>query len=111
MKSVAQTPSAWQAPCITASIAIIAASIYATLSMLTLIAFGLDKRAAIKNARRTPERTLHQMSWLGGWPGAFVAMELFRHKRRKPAFVRRVYLIAGVHVLAWLGVVAYLIYG
>lgn len=35
---------------------------------------------------RTPENTLHVAELLGGWPGALVAQQLFRHKTRKISY-------------------------
>src|SRR3712207_7977971 len=46
-------------------------------------AYGIDKRAAQRGKRRIPENALHQLAFFGGWPGALVAMPIFRHKRRK----------------------------
>ena len=79
------------------------AAVYGLMSLITFIRFGLDKRAAIKRRRRTPERTLHLHALAGGWPGAFIAMQVFRHKRRKPAFVRVVWAIAILHGALWAG--------
>jgi uncharacterized membrane protein YsdA (DUF1294 family) len=84
------------------------AAIYGLMSLITFTRFGLDKRAAIKQRRRTPERTLHLHALLGGWPGALIAMQVFRHKRRKPSFVRVVRAIAALHGALWIGA-AYLI--
>lgn len=82
---------------------------YGLVSVVTILVFGADKRAAIKHRRRTPERTLHGLSLLGGWPGALLAMQLFRHKRRKSRFVWTVRGIAALHVAAW-GCWAYLVF-
>ncbi|MFT7579314.1 MAG: uncharacterized membrane protein YsdA (DUF1294 family) [Myxococcota bacterium] len=82
----------------------IVAGVYGVVSLVTLVAYGLDKRAARLGRRRTPERTLHRMAWLGGWPGALAAMQLFAHKRRKKPFVVKVLLIASVHVAIWVAV-------
>jgi uncharacterized membrane protein YsdA (DUF1294 family) len=68
-------------------------------SLVTLVAYALDKQAAIRAGRRTPERTLHTLALLGGWPGGLIAMHLFKHKRRKAAFVRVFWLTAVVHVV------------
>ncbi|MGK0357969.1 MAG: uncharacterized membrane protein YsdA (DUF1294 family) [Bradymonadia bacterium] len=75
---------------------------YCALSLITAAVFGKDKRAAIKGQRRTPERTLHWLSLVGGWPGALIAMQLFRHKRRKRPFVWTVRFISAVHLAAWI---------
>ena len=83
------------------SVLVIIALAYLTMSVITLVVFGADKRAAIKGRRRTPERTLHLLSLLGGWPGAFAAMQVFRHKRRKRPFVWTVRAIAAAHLGVW----------
>jgi uncharacterized membrane protein YsdA (DUF1294 family) len=35
---------------------------------------------------RTQESKLHLVALLGGWPGALLAQDLFRHKSRKAQF-------------------------
>ncbi len=74
---------------------------YGAFSVLTAALFGWDKRAARRGARRIPERTLHRLELAGGWPGALLAMRVFRHKRAKPSFWRVSWLIAGLHCAAW----------
>ena len=59
---------------------------YAVLSLVTFIAYGLDKSAARRGAWRTPEAELHLLALLGGWPGALIAQRFFRHKTRKQPF-------------------------
>lgn len=71
---------------------------HAVWSVVALAAYALDKRAAVRGARRTPEARLHTLSLLGGWPGALLAMRLFKHKRRKAAFVRAFWLTVVVHL-------------
>jgi uncharacterized membrane protein YsdA (DUF1294 family) len=56
------------------------------LNLLTFCYFGYDKRCACLGSRRIPELTLHGLSFLGGSPGAFVAMRAFRHKTIKGRF-------------------------
>ena len=61
----------------------------AWLGLLNLIVFSLygwDKKQSMLHGRRIRERTLHGLSLMGGWPGAFVGQVLFRHKRAKPVF-------------------------
>lgn len=55
-------------------------------NLLTLIIYGVDKMAARKNGRRVPEFTLLAFGFLGGWCGAYVGQQLFRHKTRKQPF-------------------------
>lgn len=56
------------------------------VSSVTFILYGLDKWAAIREAQRTPESTLQFCALLGGWPGALLAQQVFRHKSRKRSF-------------------------
>jgi uncharacterized membrane protein YsdA (DUF1294 family) len=77
---------------------------YVVLSVVTFVAYGLDKSAAEKGRWRTPESTLHLLSLAGGWPGALVGQRVFRHKTRKQPF-RAIFwatVIANVTALAWL---------
>jgi uncharacterized membrane protein YsdA (DUF1294 family) len=74
---------------------------YALVSAAAFIAFALDKRAAARNRWRTPERTLHGLELLGGWPGALLAIFTLRHKNRKGSFLVVTFLIAGAHIGVW----------
>ncbi len=79
----------------------VAFAAYSLMSVVTAAVYLLDKRLAISGARRIPERTLHALELLGGWPGALVAQQLFRHKNRKPTFFLVTWLIAALHIAAW----------
>jgi len=59
---------------------------FALLSAVTYLLYALDKRAAQQSNQRTPEKVLHWLSVLGGWPGALIAQQQFRHKTRKTSF-------------------------
>lgn len=59
---------------------------YAMLNVITWFLYLFDKEAARKAAQRRPERTLHLLSLLGGWPGALLAQRMFRHKSSKRSF-------------------------
>ena len=72
-------------------------------SAVAFLAHGRDKRAAIKGRRRTPEARLHLYELLGGWPGAVLAMLLFRHKTRKASYLA----VTAVIVLGWISVGAW----
>lgn len=56
------------------------------VNVVTFVAFALDKSAARKGARRTPESTLLLLSLLGGWPSGLVARHTLRHKTVKEPF-------------------------
>lgn len=61
-------------------------AVYLVVSLVTFIAYAVDKSAARKGAWRTKESTLHLLSLLGGWPGALVAQNRLRHKSSKREF-------------------------
>lgn len=71
---------------------------YAALSLLAIGLYAFDKHRAQKGGRRIPERTLHLVALLGGWPGAMWARRRFRHKTRKRAFGAVLVLAALLHV-------------
>lgn len=76
---------------------------YGILSGVALLMYRLDKSAAQRGAQRTPESTLHAIALVGGWPGALVARQLFRHKTIKQPF-RTVFwftVVANCAALAW----------
>jgi uncharacterized membrane protein YsdA (DUF1294 family) len=59
---------------------------YVATSVAAAIAYGLDKSAAERHAWRTSEKMLHFIAVMGGWPGALIAQQVFRHKSRKLSF-------------------------
>jgi uncharacterized membrane protein YsdA (DUF1294 family) len=61
---------------------------YAATSVLAFAVYGADKSAARRAAPRVSERTLLALGLVGGWPGALVAQQVFRHKTRKRTFRR-----------------------
>ena len=56
------------------------------INLTTFIAYGVDKRAAVKHAWRVPENDLHMLEFLGGWIGAWLGQKFFRHKTAKKSF-------------------------
>jgi uncharacterized membrane protein YsdA (DUF1294 family) len=79
--------------------------VYGVMSVVTLIAYVLDKRAARDGRRRTPEAVLHGMEFFGGWPGAFLAQRWVRHKNAKIGYQVVFWMIVAVHVAGWVLVV------
>ena len=60
--------------------------LYVAASVVTFIAYALDKSAAKRNQWRTQEDTLHFLGLIGGWPGALIAQRTLRHKSKKEEF-------------------------
>lgn len=56
-------------------------------SIFSFIQMGYDKRKAIKRQWRVPEKSLWLLALIGGAPGAFLGMIVFRHKIKKTKFV------------------------
>lgn len=81
------------------------AALYVIASAATFIVYAVDKAAASDGSRRTPESTLHLMSFAGGWPGALLAQQVLRHKSSKIEF-RRVFWATVVLNVAALVVLA-----
>lgn len=65
---------------------------WAALNLLTFALYARDKHAARTGQWRTPENTLHLLGLLGGWPAAWVAQRLLRHKTSKASFQVRYWL-------------------
>lgn len=64
--------------------------IIAALTLINLAGFAItafDKRKARKRQWRTPEKTFFLIALLGGAPGVYAGMLLFRHKTRHWYFV------------------------
>lgn len=83
-------------------------ALYLVMSGVGFAAYGVDKSAAKAGRRRVSEQTLLAVGVLGGWPGALVAQQVFRHKTRKRSF-RRMYwftVVINVAVLAGLVYIA-----
>ena len=77
------------------------------MSFATFLAYGSDKGRAATGRRRIPERTLHLLAFLGGWPGAFVAQRQFRHKTQKVSFR----IVFWITVVLHIGIVSAVAYG
>lgn len=59
---------------------------YFMASCVAYLAYVFDKAASLKGQWRTPEKTLHLFSLVGGWPGAMLAQRTLRHKTQKRSF-------------------------
>jgi uncharacterized membrane protein YsdA (DUF1294 family) len=79
-------------------IAITYIAVVAAMSLVTFVVYGFDKRRAQKDGRRVPEKSLHLMALLGGWPGALVGQRFFRHKTQKLSFLIVFWLCVTLHL-------------
>ncbi len=77
---------------------------YSLMSLFTFISYAIDKAAAKNGRWRTSEKMLHLFSLMGGWPGAFFAQKILRHKSSKNKFKRVFWLtvLFNVVCLIWL---------
>ncbi len=59
---------------------------YGTISVITYFSYSVDKSKSITKEYRTSEKSLHLLSLIGGWMGAIIAQQRFRHKNKKISF-------------------------
>lgn len=83
-------------------ISLIPLSAYGIVSVLAFFLFWSDKRKARTERWRTPENVLHAVELAGGWPGALVAQQLFRHKTRKVSYQVLFWAIVLLHQVFWI---------
>ncbi len=78
--------------------------VFVLSSSLAFLFYYKDKNAAIKGEWRTPESTLHVFSLLCGWPGAYVAQRVLRHKTRRVSFQITFWVtaLANMLLIGWL---------
>ncbi len=81
---------------------------FGTLNLLTFLFYRLDKRRAEAGGDRVAESTLHLLELAGGWPSAYVAQRLLRHKSAKRRYRAVFWFIVALHqivaadyVLGW----------
>ncbi|UGQ48293.1 DUF1294 domain-containing protein [Massilia endophytica] len=74
------------------------AGVYGLASVICFFAYAIDKSAARKGRRRTPERTLLLIGLACGWPGGFLAQQWLRHKSSKPSFLIKFWLTAACNI-------------
>ena len=58
----------------------------ALLNLATFYVYWRDKEAAVQGGWRASENQLHGLAVLGGWPGAWFAQQILRHKSSKKPF-------------------------
>lgn len=76
---------------------------YGVIGLVSLLAYGVDKRFATTGQRRISEKTLHGVDLAFGIVGGLLGQTIFRHKTSKPRYVALTALILLAH-LAFLGI-------
>ena len=74
------------------------------MNVAAFLIMGADKKRAIAQKRRIPEKTLFLLALLGGSLGAYMGMQSFRHKTKHLKFTIGLPAILVVHLAigAWL---------
>ena len=75
--------------------------VYGVASMGSVIGYWIDKNAAIQKSWRISETVLLLLGLVGGWPGAILAQELFRHKTRKGTFRYLFWMTVAINMAAF----------
>lgn len=90
--------------CLTSQFPASLALVYAGMSAIAFVMYGIDKSAAVYRLRRIPEANLQVVGLLGGWPGSLFAQEAFRHKTSKSEFQILFWftVVMNCSVLVWL---------
>lgn len=69
------------------------------VNVVAFAMYGIDKRKAIKDQWRIPEKTLILAALLGGSFGAFAGMQMFHHKTKHWKFLLGVPACMILHVV------------
>jgi uncharacterized membrane protein YsdA (DUF1294 family) len=77
--------------------------LYAGASALCFAFYAIDKSAARAGRERISESMLLSLGFVGGWPGAIVAQQLFRHKTAKRSFRIRFWLSVVANIALFVG--------
>ncbi len=70
------------------------------INLITFLTFAVDKFSAISKGWRISEKTLLGISLLGGATGGWIAMQVCRHKTRKPIFKYGLPVMVAIHIAA-----------
>jgi uncharacterized membrane protein YsdA (DUF1294 family)/cold shock CspA family protein len=76
---------------------------YSLSSLITCALYAADKASAIQGTQRISEASLHFFEFLGGWPGALIARQYYRHKTVKASYRLTFWLIVVTNLLLLIG--------
>lgn len=85
---------------------IVIVALVAVYNLVVFCVYGYDKRCAIKDKWRVPEKVLIGLAFFGGSVGAYLGMSVFRHKTKHTKFTVLVPLFLLIHIVlvVWLAV-------
>lgn len=81
--------------------------VYGVASVACFVGYGLDKRAAHRKEWRVSETILLMVGLVGGWPGAIIGQEVFRHKTQKVAFRTLFWMSVAINMAAFIQITAF----
>ncbi len=83
---------------------ILVVALVAMYNLIVFCVYGYDKRCAIKDKWRVPEKVLIGLALFGGSVGAYLGMTIFRHKTKHTKFTVLVPLFLLIHIVmvVWL---------
>ena len=69
------------------------------VNVIAFAMYGIDKRKAVKDQWRIPEKTLLLAALIGGAVGAFAGMQIFHHKTKHWKFILGVPACMILHIV------------
>jgi uncharacterized membrane protein YsdA (DUF1294 family) len=69
------------------------------VNIAAFLTYGYDKAVAGSRQARVPELVLLALAAAGGWPLAYAAMQILRHKTAKESFRIRFWLAVALNVV------------
>lgn len=83
---------------------ILVVALLVVYNLVVFCVYGYDKRCAIKDKWRVPEKVHIGLAFLGGSVGAYLGMSIFRHKTKHTKFTVLVPLALLIHIVlvVWL---------
>lgn len=79
------------------SLSLLLLAFYLVINATTFGVYAWDKASAMKHFYRISERRLHLLALCGGWLGAWLAQQVFRHKTSKRGFMAKFWLTVVLH--------------
>jgi uncharacterized membrane protein YsdA (DUF1294 family)/cold shock CspA family protein len=75
----------------------------ALLNLATFYVYWRDKEAAVQGGWRASENQLHGLALLGGWPGAWFAQQILRHKSSNKPFRLLYWATVAINLIGLMG--------